>query len=88
MGAIRRIRRLVKDFRGRTPIRHGHVYTDTITGERFEITTVGRWVEIERFDAERRTENSVRKGVMRGAIKDGVVEHDPSTCPTCGNNDV
>lgn len=86
MGAIRRLRRILRDIRPRTPIRHGHVYTDAITGERFEILTVGRWVEIERFDADRRVENSVRKGVMRTAIKNGHVEHDPDTCPTCGND--
>jgi len=86
MGAIRRLRRIFRDLRPKTPIRHGHVYTDVITGERFEILTVGRWVEIERFDADRRTENSVPKGTMRSAIKAGHVEHDPEKCPTCGND--
>jgi len=81
MSVLRRIKRALEI--SPTAIRHNHVYTDHITGERFEITTVGRWVEIERLDSERRDENSVRKGVMRDAISSGMVEHIPSTCPMC-----
>lgn len=87
MGFIRRIRRVLRDFgRQTTPIHHGHVYTDHITGERFEIESVGRWVELTRFDAERRAENKVRKGVMRDAIANGHVEHVQATCPECDND--
>lgn len=84
MGLISRLKRIVTD---KPPIRHGHVYTDVVTGERFEVVTVARWVEIERFDAERRPTNTVRKTVMRDAIKIGTVEHDEDSCPTCGSGD-
>lgn len=70
---------------GTAPIRHGHVYIDRVTGERFEIITVGRFVEVDRFDAEHRPENNVRKGVMRDAIRMGIVSHDTEYCPHCGD---
>lgn len=68
---FRRVQTLI---RSQPPIRHGRVYRDMITGERFEIKTVGRWVEIERLDAKRRPDNTVRKEVMRTAIDSGLVE--------------
>lgn len=58
------------------PIYHGHVYTDFITGERFVVKTVGRWVEIERLDAERRPEHSVRKQIFQTAISAGLIDHE------------
>lgn len=86
MGAIRRIRRVIADIRRPTPIHHGHVYTDHITGERFEVESVGRWVELQRLDAERRPKNKVRKGVVKDAVNNGHVEHVPRTCPECDSD--
>lgn len=76
-------RRIVRLLTDKPPIRHNHTYTDLVTGERFEIDSVGRWVEISRLDAERRPGNRVRKGTMRDAIAEGLVTHDPDTCPAC-----
>lgn len=73
MGSDSIFSRFAELIRSPTPIRHGCIYRDTITGERFKITTVGRWVEIERMDAERRPDNTVRKEEMRDAIKSGIV---------------
>jgi len=77
--------RLKNRVRSQTPIRHGHVYRDTITGEQFTILTVGRWVELERHDADRRPEHSVQKEKMLGAIESGIVEHDHEQCSSCDN---
>lgn len=77
------IRRAVRLFRDEPPIQHNHTYKDQVTGERFEIDSVGRWVEVSRLDAERRPENRVRKETMRDAIAEGVVTHDPNICPMC-----
>lgn len=84
MDVISRIKRTL----GFTPtaVRHNHRYVDTITGERFDVVSVGRWVEIERLDAERRPENIVRKDVVIRAIDGGFVEHDPDRCPACTEN--
>lgn len=82
-GTLRRIQRIWQDFRSKTPIRHGHVYTDEITGERFQIHSVGPQVELERLDAERRSEQRTRKTLMRGAIEEGYVSHNPDACPAC-----
>lgn len=87
MGVISRSKRIINDFRSPTAIRHNHRYIDHVTGERFEIETVGRWVEITRLDADRRPDNSVRKEVMRRAIDTNVVEHDPEKCPVCTEAD-
>ena len=78
-------RRFKHRVRSPTPIRHGHVYRDTITGEQFTILTVGRWVELERHDADRRPEHSVQKGAMLDAIESGIVEHDHEQCSLCDN---
>lgn len=84
MSSIRRIKHKLRDLISETtPIRHGHVYMDKVTGERFEIESVGRWVELQRFDAERRAENRVKKETMREAIANGHVEHLRAICPEC-----
>lgn len=81
MSFHRRLRRFLRIRK--PPIRHNHTYRDLITGERFEIDSVGRWVEISRLDAERRPDNRVRKGVVRDALVNGTIEHDPEICPAC-----
>lgn len=68
---------------GPTPVRHGHVYVDQITGEPFEVLSVGRSVQIERLDAENRPESTIRKEKMRRAIDGAFIEHDTNRCPTC-----
>jgi len=86
MAAIRRIKELLGLTP--TPIRHNHVYTDTITGERFIVNSVGRSVAIERLDAKRRPESSVRKSTLRKCISSGVVTHDGSKKSVLGENNV
>lgn len=86
MDVIRRIRRTI--IPGPVSIQPGHVYTDHITDERFEVQSVGRWIELTRFDAERRPDNKVRKKVLQDAIDNGHVEHVADTCPACDNSDV
>lgn len=83
MGVLRRIRRVIQDFRSPVPIRHGHVYIDELTGEPVEITSVGRNVHLVRQDADDRPENTVYKTEMRSAIKQGFLTHDAQRCPEC-----
>lgn len=84
MYLVRRIKELIGIRK--PPIRHGHVYVDTITDETVEVKSVGRSVQIERQDAERRPDTTVRKKKMRSAIESGYVEHDEQRCPTCRDN--
>lgn len=72
MSIVRRIKRLVG--LSPTPIYPGRTYTDHITGESFHIESVGRWVTIERHDADRYPTNRLQKERMRQLIDMGIVE--------------
>jgi hypothetical protein len=65
-----------------TPIHVGHRYRCQITGERFDVTSVGRVVHIERLDAERRPINKVGTDDFRTAVDTGTIVH-TDTCPLC-----
>jgi len=86
MHPIERLRRM---FHNPTPIRPGHYYTDVVTGERVFVHSVGRHVELERMDADRRPETTVPKETFRRALEHEFVTHEPRVCSECRTgNDV
>lgn len=80
MSPIERLRRIV---RNPTPIHPGHVYRDQITNERVLVHSVGRHIEVERMDADRRPSNKVPKNVFRTAVEHEIVQHHPRECSEC-----
>jgi len=69
-----------------TPVRPGHTYIVTITDEPVLVRSVGRSVDIERQDAQRRPETTVPIDDFRRAIDAEFVEHDRRRCGKCRDN--
>lgn len=82
MQFFRRVKRLIST--GRTPMRVGHVYRDTVTGENVEITSVRQVVEVESVD--RSNKHKTSKDIVRKAITDGLLVHDVARCSECYEN--
>jgi hypothetical protein len=70
-----------------TPIRHGHDYVDTITGEVVRVTSVGPSVELERNAVSNRAVHMVRQDVFRTAVEHEIVVHDTDRCTACRSSD-
>lgn len=83
MDLIERLRRIVHNP---TPIRPGHVYHDEITNERVFVRSVGRHIEVERMDADRRPETTVPKETFRRALEQEIVTHRETECAECRPN--
>lgn len=77
------LEKLARRIRPIQPVRAGHTYRSEATGERFVVTSVAPNVTIERKDAERRPEHSVKLDTLRRAIETKAVVHDADTCPSC-----
>jgi hypothetical protein len=66
-------------------IRHDHTYRSKLTGESFDVESVGTQIVIRRLDAKNTHQVSIEKSVLDGALRDGYVEHDDVKCD-CTNN--
>lgn len=75
--------RKIKNYFADDPLRHGHLYRDKITGEKFKILSIAGQVHIERYDANAREEWSSSTEHFKTALRTGTIEHLEQQCKAC-----